>query len=115
MMRQLDGGGIDGPLAPYGAGFAEWLIGQGYAMSSVSHQLGLAGWLSRWLAEENLAPDALSEVVVHSFRTGQVADWPRATACGAKTAADVSARPGSDAVTGAGAGRVAAAMSAVGL
>jgi integrase/recombinase XerD len=67
MMRQLDGGGIDGPLAPYGAGFAEWLIGQGYAMSSVSHQLGLAGWLSRWLAEENLAPDALSEVVVHRF------------------------------------------------
>ena len=70
-MRQLDGAGIDGPLAPYGAGFAEWLIDQGYAMSSVSPHLGLTGWLSRWLAEEDLAPDALSEVVVRRFRAGQ--------------------------------------------
>jgi integrase/recombinase XerD len=71
VVRRLDGKGIEGPLAPYGAGFAEWLIGQGYAMSSVSHHLGLMGWLSRWLAKEDLGPDALSEAVVHRFRAAR--------------------------------------------
>src|SRR5260370_30912201 len=82
VMRRLDGAGIEGPLAPYAAGFAEWLIGQGYAMSSVSHHLGLTGRLSRWLAGEDLAADALSEGMMHRFRAGQGAGGPRATACG---------------------------------
>lgn len=113
-MRQLDGAGIDGPLAPYGAGFAEWLMDQGYATSSVGHHLGLVGWLSRWLAEEDLGTDDLSEVVVHRFPAGQATGRPRATECRAETAAEVSARLRRRSATRIGAG-VTATTSAVGL
>lgn len=58
---------VPGPLAPYAAGFAEWLTGQGYAPSTVGHQLRLAARLSRWLAEEGVPPSALSEAVAQRF------------------------------------------------
>jgi len=114
-MRRLDGVGSEGPLAPYGVGFAESLLDHGYATSTVSHHLRLMGWLSRWLAKENLAPEALSEVVAHRFRRGQGAGWPRAAECRTRSAADVSSRVRCCGVTGAGVGRVAAAISAAGL
>jgi hypothetical protein len=115
VMRRLDGAGIEGPLALYGAGFAEWLIGQGYAKSSVSHHLGSMGWLSRWLAEQDLAADALSEVVVHRFRGSQATGRPEAIELGAATAADVSSWAWGGCARGADDGRVATAMSAGGL
>ena len=71
VMRRLDGAGIEGPLAPYGAGFARWLFSQGYTKSSVNHLLGLMGWLSRWLAQQDLGADVISEVVMHRFHAGQ--------------------------------------------
>src|SRR5712692_3550082 len=58
---------VSGPLAPYAAGFAEWLAGQGYAPSTVGHQLRLVARLSRWLAEEGVPPAALSEAVALRF------------------------------------------------
>src|SRR5260370_34545603 len=66
-MRRPDGRAWEGPLAPYAAGFAEWLAGQGYAPSTAGHQLGLAARLSRWLAEEGVSPGALSEVAAQRF------------------------------------------------
>lgn len=59
--------GVSGPLAPYAAGFAEWLAGQGYAPSTVGHQLRLVALLSRWLAEEGVPSAALSEAVAQRF------------------------------------------------
>jgi integrase/recombinase XerD len=58
---------ISGPLAPYAVGFAEWLAGQGYAPSTVGHQLRLVARLSWWLAEEGVPPAALSEAVAQRF------------------------------------------------
>ena len=58
---------VSGPLAPYAAGFAEWLAGQGYAPSTVGHQLRLVARLSRWLAEEGVPSAALSEAVARRF------------------------------------------------
>jgi hypothetical protein len=69
-MRRLESASVGGPLGPYAAGFAEWLISQGYALSTVGHQLGMVDWLSRWLAGEGIAADALSEVVALRFRAG---------------------------------------------
>lgn len=103
-MRRLDRVGLEGPLGPYAAGFTEWLIGQGYAISSVSHHLGAMGWLSRWLAVEDLGPDALSEVVVHRFRAGQGTLWTQAAGRGDETAADLSSRAAGGTVGGTGAG-----------
>ena len=54
-MRRLDGAGIEGPLAPYAAGFARWLLNRGYKRASVDEPLGLLGLLSRWLAKAHVA------------------------------------------------------------
>jgi hypothetical protein len=70
-MRRLDGSGIEGPLAPYAAGFARWLLNRGYKRASVDEPLGLLGLLSRWLARESLDALAVSEVVVDRFHTSQ--------------------------------------------
>jgi hypothetical protein len=92
VMRRLDGAGIEGPLAPHGAGFARWLFSQGYTKSSVDHLLGLMGWLSRWLAQEDLDADVISEVVVRRFHAGQSAGRGWAAEGGAGTVAGVSSR-----------------------
>src|SRR5258706_10219202 len=92
VMRQLDGAGIEGPLAPYGAGFARWLFSQGNTKSSVDHQSGLMGWLSRWLARKNLDADVISEAVVRRFHAGQSAGRGWATEGGAGTVAGGSSR-----------------------
>ena len=112
-MRRLQDAGIEGPLAPYAAGFAGWLVGQDYGMSSVSHHRRLLGWLSRWMAEEGLAADGLSEVVIHRFRAGKTAGWPWEAERGVTTGADLSSRSWGGA--GAGAGGVAPTTSAAGL
>jgi len=72
---------VPGPLAPYAAGFAEWLACQGYAPSTVGHQLRLVARLSRWLAEEGVRPAALSEAVALRFaQSVQVTGRARPTA-----------------------------------
>lgn len=73
--------GMSGPLAPYAPGFADWLAGQGYAPSSVGHQLRLVGRWSQWLAEEGVSPGALSEAAAQRFvQVFQVAGRRRPTA-----------------------------------
>src|SRR6266498_999373 len=115
VMRRLDGAGIEGPLARFGAGFAQWLLSQGYTRSSVDHHLGLMGWLSRWLVGTGLGADAVSEVVVHRFRTGPKARWRWAADSGAGTVAGISSPAGGGRVAGVGDGPVGAARCAVGI
>src|SRR6266851_919636 len=72
---------VSGPLATYAAGFAEWLAGQGYAPSTVGHQLTLVARLSRWLEQEEVPPPALSEAVAQRFaQSVQVTGRARPTA-----------------------------------
>lgn len=54
--------GVAGPLGAYSAGFAAALVEHGYRPRSVGVQLRLLVDLSRWMAEQGLAPDAVTAV-----------------------------------------------------
>ena len=56
-----------GPLAGDIDGFAAWLAGQGYGRSSAKAKLQLTADLSRWLAEQGLAIEAVNEPRVEAF------------------------------------------------
>ena len=74
MSRDLLRVGVSGSLAPYAAGFASELIGQGYLATAAKGQLRLMAHLSRWLACEGVDATALDEAVVEQFlaaRRGQ--------------------------------------------
>ncbi|MCA1678253.1 MAG: site-specific integrase [Actinobacteria bacterium] len=66
-MRELSVVAVEGPLAVHAAGFACELVERGYRPRSVVVQLRLLADLSRWLAEEGLAPVALSTVEARRF------------------------------------------------
>ena len=53
--------GMEGPLAPYAAGFVVDLVARGYRPRSVSGQLELMAHVSRWLAAQGLGPGGLTE------------------------------------------------------
>ncbi len=52
--------GMEGPLAPYAAGFVVDLVARGYRPRSVSGQLELMAHVSRWLAAQGLGPGGLT-------------------------------------------------------
>jgi site-specific recombinase XerD len=54
-------------LAPFAEGFIVELVGRGYRPRSLRGQLELMGHLSRWLAEQGLAPAALTPESVERF------------------------------------------------
>lgn len=56
-----------GPLAGDIDGFAAWLADEGYGLSSARDKLRLTADLSRWLAEQGLAIDAVNEQRIESF------------------------------------------------
>ncbi len=58
---------VEGPLAPYAAGFGAYLLGRGYAPCSAEEQLRLMAHLSRWLAEQGLGAGVLTAEVVERF------------------------------------------------
>jgi integrase/recombinase XerD len=60
-------GRVQGPLAPFADGFTVELVGRGYRPRSVRGQLELMEHLSRWLAEQGLAPAALTPENVERF------------------------------------------------
>ena len=63
---------VNGPLAPYAAGFAEELVGLGYARRSVETHLYLMSQLSRWLEESGLTPGELgSEQMVEFLKANR--------------------------------------------
>lgn len=59
--------GMEGPLAPYAAGFVVDLVARGYRPRSVSGQLELMAHVSRWLAEQGLKPGGLTQDQVERF------------------------------------------------
>jgi integrase/recombinase XerD len=60
-------GRVQGPLAPYAAGFVVELVGRGYRPRSVRGQLELMVHLSRWLAEQGLGPGGLTQETAERF------------------------------------------------
>jgi integrase/recombinase XerD len=66
MVREVTGG-AEGLLGGYASGFRAYLVGLGYARSSVWGQLRLLAELNDWLAEQGLEPAALTAEVVAQF------------------------------------------------
>lgn len=58
---------VAGPLALYADGFREDLGGQGYALHSISGQMGLMAHLSSWLDSQDLPVGALTAEVVEGY------------------------------------------------
>ena len=58
---------VTGPLAPYADGFREDLGGQGYALHSISGQMGLMAHLSAWLERQDLPVGGLTVEVVEGY------------------------------------------------
>lgn len=114
-MQRLDGAGIEGPLAPYGAGFAQWLVSQGYATLSVHRHLKAMDWLSRQLAGSDLSTETMSEEVVHRFHRAAEAAWRWAATSGTRTATEVPSRPRNRGAVGGEVRPVTAATPAVSL
>jgi integrase/recombinase XerD len=60
-------GRVQGPLAPFAAGFVVELVGRGYQPRSVSGQLELVAHLSGWLGEQGLGAAGLTHEEVERF------------------------------------------------
>jgi hypothetical protein len=79
-------GRVQGPLAPYVAGFVGELVGRGYRPRSVSGQLELMAHLSRWLAEQGMEPGGLTQETAKrlsrqvSTKAGELQSGPGQTA-----------------------------------
>ena len=75
-------GHVTGPLAPYGEGFREHLLGQGYAPGSAAHQVYLVAHLSRWLAAQRVEPAGLDERLACQFAAARCAGGYKSLASG---------------------------------
>ncbi|WP_258580909.1 hypothetical protein [Mesorhizobium sp. AR02] len=58
---------VQGPLAPFAAGFAGELARQGYTLLSAREQMRLVARLSRWLALEGMDVEGLGASEVDRF------------------------------------------------
>ncbi len=58
---------VRGPLSKYAAGYAEFLVAQGYVEGSARLQVHLVSQLSRWLAGEGVDVGGLSELEAERF------------------------------------------------
>lgn len=87
-MKQCGSGCCDGPLAAHADGFRVWLVGHGYAATSVHHRLAQFGQLCRWLTDQGLAAGDLSEV-----HAGRLAAARRAKGLVTWNSAESSALP----------------------
>lgn len=68
---------VEGPMAPYRAGFASELVRFGYSVSAREGNLQLMAHLSRWLEQQGLGPQDLvperaADYLVHRRASGQV-------------------------------------------
>ena len=66
-MVEYSAGRVQGPLAPFAAGFVVELVARGYQPRSVRGQLELMAHLSGWLAEQGLEPAGLTENIAERF------------------------------------------------
>src|SRR5260370_25078178 len=67
---------VDGPLAPYAAGWRTQLAARGYARGAVASQMRLMEHLSRYLEERGLAVTDLTGQVAGGVLGGKLADGP---------------------------------------
>ena len=58
---------VRGPLAPYLAGFAAELLGQGYTQNSAEQHVCFIAHLDRWLLAEDLGVEALDEATIERY------------------------------------------------
>ena len=58
---------VRGPLAPWAAGFEDWLVGRGFSRWTVRQRLCLFSVLSGWLAREGLSAGELNEARAELF------------------------------------------------
>ncbi len=58
---------VSGPLAPYAAGFASWLVSRSYSPSATADRLCQFDQLSRWLEREGLAIGELTAEQAQRF------------------------------------------------
>ena len=56
-----------GPLGPFVEGYRAWLLERGYSTSVVIRSLGTLGHLGRWMEQDALAVDQLSDDRVSAF------------------------------------------------
>jgi integrase/recombinase XerD len=61
MGQRIRGSTVRGPLAPWAAGFAQWLVARGYQPSAVRHRLWLLAAMSLWLERRALEPAELTD------------------------------------------------------
>jgi integrase/recombinase XerD len=61
MGRRIRGCRVQGPLAPWQAGFEGWLLGRGYLPSAVVHRCWLLAAMSLWLQRRGLDASGLTE------------------------------------------------------
>lgn len=62
----------DGPLAPYTAGYRDWLLGRGYKPSTTIHALTALGHLGRWMDREAIRVDELDSAAADRFVGTQI-------------------------------------------
>lgn len=67
-------GHVRGPLACYGEGFRQDLLGQGYTEGSAARQVHLMAHVSRWLAAQDLQPADMDDCLVDRFVAARRAD-----------------------------------------
>ena len=58
---------VSGPLAPYAAGFGQWLAARGFSLRTVPKRVWQLDHLSRWLEREGLVPAELTPARVEQF------------------------------------------------
>jgi integrase/recombinase XerD len=68
---------VEGPLAPYAAGFFEDLLGRGYEVATAERHLFLMGRLSCWLRQRGSGPDALGTAELEGFLQQDHRSFPK--------------------------------------
>ena len=66
-MTETFGAGVEGPLAPFAAGFEEALVADGYSEVWAGHVMALAAEVSQWLGERGLGAGDLTGEVIREF------------------------------------------------
>ena len=66
-MTGIFGVGVEGPLAPFAAGFEEALVAEGYSQQWARHVMGLAAEVSHWLGEGGREAGDLTGEVIREF------------------------------------------------
>jgi site-specific recombinase XerD len=77
-MMDLLGARVVGPLESHAAGFAEYLAGRGYTLSTRRQHMTLVAHLSRWLDREGLDTAGLTAEVAHRYVEARAAAGYRA-------------------------------------